>query len=134
MWSLAWEPPLWKRKYMYTNHANSESIPFYFKYLEYSYLNVTFWPIMGKDIRDLKKLNWYYIVSVSTLQKVSMILHSFCFYTSESVHYITKFMFLHFRKCPWYIKISFCLYTSQSTHSVMVHSIYRPSWESYTMW
>ncbi len=31
MWSLAWEPPLWKRKYMYTN---GESIPYYFKYLE----------------------------------------------------------------------------------------------------
>ncbi len=57
MWSLAWEAPLWKWKYMYTN---SESIPYYFKYLEYSYLNVTFWPIMGEDnflIRDLKKLN-----------------------------------------------------------------------------
>ncbi len=48
MWSLAWEPPLWKRKYMYTN---SESIPCYFKYLEYSYLNVTFWPIMGDTVR-----------------------------------------------------------------------------------
>ncbi len=42
-------------------YTNSESIPYYFKYLEYSYLNVTFWPIMGEDnlfIRDLKKLNW----------------------------------------------------------------------------
>ncbi len=42
-------------------YTNSGSIPYYFKYLEYSYLNVTFWPIMGEDnilIKDLKKLNW----------------------------------------------------------------------------
>ncbi len=42
-------------------YTNSESIPYYFKCLEYSYFNVTFWPIMGEDnffIRDLKKLNW----------------------------------------------------------------------------
>ncbi len=42
-------------------YTNSESIPYYFKYLEYFYLNVTFWPIMGEDncfIRDFKKLNW----------------------------------------------------------------------------
>ncbi len=52
----AWEPPSWKRKYMYTN---SDGIPYYFKYLEYPYLNVTFWSIMGEDnffISDLKKL------------------------------------------------------------------------------
>ncbi len=42
-------------------YTNSESIPYYFKYFVYSYLNVTFWPIMGEDtffIMDLKKLNW----------------------------------------------------------------------------
>ncbi len=42
-------------------YTNSESIPYYFKYLEYSYLNDTFWPIIGEDnffTRDLKKLNW----------------------------------------------------------------------------
>ncbi len=42
-------------------YTNSKSIPYYFKYLEYSYLNVIFWPIMGVDnflILDLKKLNW----------------------------------------------------------------------------
>ncbi len=41
-------------------YTNSESIPYYFKYLEYSFLNVTFWPIIGEDnifIKDLKKLN-----------------------------------------------------------------------------
>ncbi len=32
---VAGEPPLWTRKYMDTN---SESITYYFKYLEYSYL------------------------------------------------------------------------------------------------
>ncbi len=32
MWSLAWGPPLRKRKYMYTN---SESIPYYFKHFVY---------------------------------------------------------------------------------------------------
>ncbi len=42
-------------------YTNSESIPYYFKYLEYSYLNVTFWPIMEEKknfITDLKKFNW----------------------------------------------------------------------------
>ncbi len=87
IWSrrLPWEPPLWKRKYKYTN---SESISYYFKYLEYSSLNVTFWHIMGEEslfIRDLKKLNWI-IHEYITYKQVSIYLWSHCF-----TQYILKY-------------------------------------------
>ncbi len=69
-------------------YTNSESIPYYFKYLEYSYLNVTFWPIMGEDnffIRDLKKLTWN-LHEYITYKQVSIYL-----WVTESAQYILTY-------------------------------------------
>ncbi len=83
MWSLAWEPHLWKRKYMYTN---SESIPYYFEYFEYSYLNVTFWPIVRENkflikpkshcaewarIDDLSLFGWSFLVILAMTMTIN---------------------------------------------------------------
>ncbi len=121
MGSLAWEPPLWKRKYMYTN---SESIPYYFKYLEQSYLIVTFWPIMGENnffIRHSKKLNWD-LHEYITYKQVSIYLwghwlssvhtHIYILYIHTYIHtYINTYIhtYIHTYGCT-YVSTYICMY------------------------
>ncbi len=59
MWSLAWEPPLRKRKYMYTN---SEIIPYYFNYLNWNldeyitYKQVSIYLFVGSFTQNMSNL------------------------------------------------------------------------------